>query len=106
MNYRLSSLLVLCLPLAASCLQKLDSGLASGGARAVETELPPCDAEHGFACHFEPNLVTPEGLEQIHAHITRIEASMQTEPNVLLRERWDGGTACRSRCPSTRRAAA
>ena len=33
-----------------------------------------------------PNLVTPEGLAQIDAHIARIEASMQTEPNVLLRE--------------------
>jgi transcription elongation GreA/GreB family factor len=33
-----------------------------------------------------PNLVTPEGLAQIEGHITRIEASMQTETNVLLRE--------------------
>ena len=33
-----------------------------------------------------PNLVTPEGLAQIEAHITRIEASMKTEANVLLRE--------------------
>lgn len=33
-----------------------------------------------------PNLVTPEGLAQIEAHITRIEASMKTESNVLLRE--------------------
>ena len=33
-----------------------------------------------------PNLVTPEGLAQIGAHITRIEAAMQTETNVLLRE--------------------
>jgi transcription elongation GreA/GreB family factor len=33
-----------------------------------------------------PNLVTPEGLAQIEAHITRIEASMKTETNVLLRE--------------------
>ena len=33
-----------------------------------------------------PNLVTPEGLTQIEAHIARIEASMQTETNVLLRE--------------------
>jgi len=33
-----------------------------------------------------PNLVTPEGLAQIEAHIARIEASMQTEANVLLRE--------------------
>jgi transcription elongation GreA/GreB family factor len=33
-----------------------------------------------------PNLVTPEGLAQIEAHIARIEAGMQTETNVLLRE--------------------
>src|SRR5581483_5348645 len=33
-----------------------------------------------------PNLVTPEGLAQIDAHIARIEASMKTETNVLLRE--------------------
>jgi len=33
-----------------------------------------------------PNLVTPEGLAQIEAHIARLEASMKTETNVLLRE--------------------
>ena len=33
-----------------------------------------------------PNLVTPEGLAQIEAHIARIEASMKTETKVLLRE--------------------
>jgi transcription elongation GreA/GreB family factor len=33
-----------------------------------------------------PNLVTPEGLAQIEAHIARIEASMKSETNVLLRE--------------------
>src|ERR1700760_833309 len=33
-----------------------------------------------------PNLVTPEGLAQIDAHITRIEAAMKTETKVLLRE--------------------
>ena len=33
-----------------------------------------------------PNLVTPAGLAQIDAHIARIEASMKTETNVLLRE--------------------
>ena len=33
-----------------------------------------------------PNLVTPEGLAQIDAHIARIETSMKTETNVLLRE--------------------
>ncbi len=33
-----------------------------------------------------PTLVTPEGLAQIDAHITRIEAAMKTETNVLLRE--------------------
>src|SRR4051812_32580601 len=33
-----------------------------------------------------PNLVTPEGLAQIEAHILRIEAAMKTETNVLLRE--------------------
>jgi transcription elongation GreA/GreB family factor len=32
------------------------------------------------------NLVTPEGLAQIDGHIARIEASMKTEANVLLRE--------------------
>lgn len=33
-----------------------------------------------------PNLVTPEGLAQIEAHIARIEAAMKTESNILLRE--------------------
>ena len=33
-----------------------------------------------------PNLVTPEGWAQIEAHIARIEESMKTESNVLLRE--------------------
>ena len=33
-----------------------------------------------------PNLVTPEGLAQIDAHIVRIEAAMKTETNILLRE--------------------
>jgi transcription elongation GreA/GreB family factor len=33
-----------------------------------------------------PNFVTPEGLAQIEAHIARIEESMKTESNVLLRE--------------------
>jgi len=33
-----------------------------------------------------PNLVTPEGLAQLEAHIARIEEAMKTEPNVLLRE--------------------
>lgn len=33
-----------------------------------------------------PNLVTPEGLAQIEAHIARIEAALQSEANVLLRE--------------------
>ena len=33
-----------------------------------------------------PNLVTPEGLGQIDAHIARIETAMQSEANVLLRE--------------------
>jgi transcription elongation GreA/GreB family factor len=33
-----------------------------------------------------PNLVTPEGLAQIDAHIARLEAAMKSETNVLLRE--------------------
>jgi len=33
-----------------------------------------------------PNPVTPEGLRQIDNHIARIEASMQNESSVLLRE--------------------
>jgi transcription elongation GreA/GreB family factor len=33
-----------------------------------------------------PNLVTPEGLAAINAHIARIESAMKTETNVLLRE--------------------
>ena len=33
-----------------------------------------------------PNPVTPEGMAQIEAHITRIEAALKTEHNVLLRE--------------------
>jgi transcription elongation GreA/GreB family factor len=32
------------------------------------------------------NLLTPEGLAQIEAHVTRLEASLKTETNVLLRE--------------------
>jgi transcription elongation GreA/GreB family factor len=33
-----------------------------------------------------PNPVTPEGMHQIDEHIARIEAAMQSESNVLLRE--------------------
>src|SRR4051812_24723128 len=33
-----------------------------------------------------PNLVTPEGMAQIAAHVTRIENALKTESNVLLRE--------------------
>src|SRR6201986_4271937 len=33
-----------------------------------------------------PNPGTPEGMKQIDAHIARIEAAMQSESNVLLRE--------------------
>ena len=33
-----------------------------------------------------PNPVTPEGLAQIEGHVARIEAAMQAEANVLLRE--------------------
>src|SRR5579863_4113298 len=33
-----------------------------------------------------PNLVTPAGLAQIEGHIARIEESMKSETNVLLRE--------------------
>ena len=33
-----------------------------------------------------PNLVTREGMAQIEAHVARIEASLKTEANVLLRE--------------------
>lgn len=33
-----------------------------------------------------PNLVTPEGFEQIAAHVARIEAALKTEANPLLRE--------------------
>ena len=33
-----------------------------------------------------PNLVTPQGLAQIEAHVARIEAAMKSETNVLLRE--------------------
>jgi transcription elongation GreA/GreB family factor len=33
-----------------------------------------------------PNFVTPKGLAQIEGHIARIEASMKSETNVLLRE--------------------
>jgi hypothetical protein len=40
-----------------------------------------------------PNLVTPEGLAQIEAHIVRIEAAMKTETNVLLRETINLGDA-------------
>ena len=33
-----------------------------------------------------PNPVTPEGLAQIEAHVARLEASLKSETNVLLRE--------------------
>jgi transcription elongation GreA/GreB family factor len=33
-----------------------------------------------------PNPVTPGGLAQIEAHVARLEASLKTETNVLLRE--------------------
>jgi transcription elongation GreA/GreB family factor len=33
-----------------------------------------------------PNPVTPEGMAQIEAHVTRLEASLKSEANVLLRE--------------------
>jgi transcription elongation GreA/GreB family factor len=33
-----------------------------------------------------PNLVTPEGMVQIGAHVARIETALKTEANVLLRE--------------------
>src|SRR5580698_4012561 len=33
-----------------------------------------------------PNPVTPEGRAQIEAHVARLEASLKTESNVLLRE--------------------
>ncbi len=33
-----------------------------------------------------PNLVTPEGMAQIDAHVARIEVALKTESNVLLRE--------------------
>lgn len=33
-----------------------------------------------------PNLVTPEGMAQIAAHVARIEAALKTEDNILLRE--------------------
>ena len=33
-----------------------------------------------------PNLVTPDGMAQIAAHVARLEASLKTESNVLLRE--------------------
>jgi transcription elongation GreA/GreB family factor len=33
-----------------------------------------------------PNLVTPQGMAQIKDHVARLEASLKTESNVLLRE--------------------
>ena len=33
-----------------------------------------------------PNPVTPEGMTQIEAHVARLEASLKSEANVLLRE--------------------
>ncbi len=33
-----------------------------------------------------PNPVTPEGMAQIEAHVARLEASLKSEANVLLRE--------------------
>ena len=64
MKFRFSYLLVLCVPLAASCLQKLDDGLTSGGPQTVEGKAPDCSPEAGFACNFEVNLTTPEiGLD-------------------------------------------
>jgi transcription elongation GreA/GreB family factor len=33
-----------------------------------------------------PNLVTPEGMTQLQNHVSRIEAALKTEDNILLRE--------------------
>ena len=54
--------------------------------RAFEKETAESAAPPERMVDEGPNLVTPEGLAQIDAHIARIEASMKTETNVLLRE--------------------
>ena len=33
-----------------------------------------------------PNLVTPQGMQQIEDHVARLETALKTESNVLLRE--------------------
>lgn len=54
--------------------------------KAFVSETAPSAAPPERMVDEGPNLVTPEGLAQIEAHIARIETGMKTESNVLLRE--------------------
>jgi transcription elongation GreA/GreB family factor len=54
--------------------------------KAFTTETAPSAPPPEKMVEDGPNPVTPEGMAQIEAHITRIEAAMKTETNVLLRE--------------------
>ena len=54
--------------------------------KAFTSETAPTAAPPERMVEEGPNPVTPEGLRQIDNHIARIEASMQNESSVLLRE--------------------
>jgi len=54
--------------------------------KAFTTETAPSAPPPEKMVEDGPNPVTPEGMAQIEAHITRIEAAMKIETNVLLRE--------------------
>ena len=54
--------------------------------KAFVSETAPSAAPPERMVEEGPNPVTPEGMAQIDAHIARIEAAMQTEANILLRE--------------------
>ena len=76
-------------------LTRPPSGLARG-ARPIKEETPMSRAFVKETAESAPppermvddgpNFVTPQGLAQIDAHVARIEASMKSESNVLLRE--------------------
>jgi hypothetical protein len=55
------SLFLLCTFFAVGCLQKVDDGLAAGGALpGPMIELPACGGAQGFACNFPVNMTTPD----------------------------------------------
>jgi len=54
--------------------------------KAFVSETAPTAAPPERMVEEGPNPVTPEGMAQIEAHVARIEAAMQAETNILLRE--------------------